>query len=328
MPCLSFPNIQNPYRKMTRYLSGMLTMFFLCAFSISCFAVDSVTIVLSEEGGAYSEFATHLQNTLVNTQKTSARIIHVNNLSNDDLPRQAGNQLFIAVGTPAMVVMAQKPAHLAVLNVLVPRASFMKTARQYNRQQDSRRFSAVFMDQSWTRQLRLIRISLAHRTRVGILLGKESTEYIPAIQSAAKEVELSLHIETVTDDAELLNALRKLLANSDAILAVPDAHIYNRNNLPSILLTSYRQQIPLFGFSPSYVKAGALAAVYSQPAQISQQVAELIASLSGTVSLPPPQFPRYFSVNTNPQVARSLSLNIEPEAELQRQLRQQTEQVQ
>jgi ABC-type uncharacterized transport system substrate-binding protein len=99
----------------------------------------------------------------------------------------------------------------------------------------------------------------------------------------------------------LLNALRRLLSNSNVILAVPDAQIYNRNNISSILLTSYRQQVPLFGFSASYVKAGALAAVYSTPAQISQQVAEIISNLSSASSLPAPQYPRYFSVNTNPQ---------------------------
>ena len=287
----------------------------------SAYTLDNITIVLSDEGGAYEEFANHLNSLLQPSNKTTVRLLSLKNMANDEFSRAAANQLVIAVGTPAMVAMAQKPATNPVLNVLVPRATFIKTAKQYNRSQDQRRFSAVYMDQSWSRQLRLIRATMPPRSKVGILLGRESSDYISALQSAAKEVDLTVNIESVTDDAELLNALRRLLSNSNVILAVPDAQIYNRNNISSILLTSYRQQVPLFGFSASYVKAGALAAVYSTPAQISQQVAEIISNLSSASSLPAPQYPRYFSVNTNPQVARSLGLSIDSDIEIQRHLR-------
>ena len=294
----------------------------------SAYTLDNITIVLSDEGGAYEEFANHLNSLLQPSSKTSVRLLSLKNMANDEFSRAAANQLVIAVGTPAMVAMAQKPATNPVLNVLVPRATFIKTAKQYNRSQDQRRFSAVYMDQSWGRQLRLIRATMPPRSKVGILLGRESSDYIAALQSAAKEVDLTVNIESVTDDAELLNALRRLLSNSNVILAVPDAQIYNRNNISSILLTSYRQQVPLFGFSASYVKAGALAAVYSTPAQISQQVAEIISNLSSASSLPAPQYPRYFSVNTNPQVARSLGLSIDSDIEIQRHLRLTSEQAQ
>ncbi|MBC3878524.1 hypothetical protein H8K38_11945 [Undibacterium sp. FT79W] len=294
----------------------------------SAYTLDNITIVLSDEGGAYEEFANHLNSLLQPSNKTTVRLLLLKNMANDEFSRVTANQLVIAVGTPAMVAMAQKPATNPVLNVLVPRATFIKTAKQYNRNQDQRRFSAVYMDQSWSRQLRLIRATMPPRSKIGILLGRESSDYISALQSAAKEADLAVNIESVTDDAELLNALRRLLSNSNAILAVPDAQIYNRNNISSILLTSYRQQVPLFGFSSSYVKAGALAAVYSTPAQISQQVAEIISNLSSGSSLPAPQYPRYFSVNTNPQVARSLGLSIDSDIEIQRHLRQTSEQAQ
>jgi putative tryptophan/tyrosine transport system substrate-binding protein len=103
---------------------------------------------------------------------------------------------------------------------------------------------------------------------------------------------------------------------------VPDAAIYNRNNIANILLTSYRAQVPLFGFSPSYVKAGALAAVYSQPAQIAQQVAEIIQNLPANGPLPAPQSPRYFSVSVNSQVKLSLELTMDSEAQLLQKLKQ------
>ena len=130
------------------------------------------------------------------------------------------------------------------------------------------------------------------------------------------------NIEMVADEEDLVPALKRLLPNSDALLAVPDAAIYNRGNIATILLTSYRAKVPLFGFSQSYVKAGALAAVYSQPWQIAQQVADIIQGLPTNGSLPAPQSPRYFSVDINPQVRLSLELNMADEAQLLLKLKQ------
>jgi ABC-type uncharacterized transport system substrate-binding protein len=229
--------------------------------------------------------------------------------------------LVVAVGTPAMTAMARKPPSVPVLNVLVPRASFRKLSLSNARTQDSKSFSAVYFDQPWSRQLALIRYALPGR-RVGILLGKDSLELSAVLLAAAKAAGLSANIEVADDEADLLPALKQLLARSDALLAVPDSSIYNRSNIASILLTSYRAKVPLFGFSPSYVKAGALASVFSEPAQIAQQVVEIIQNLPASGGLPAPQSPRYFSVRVNSQVQLSLELKMEDEVQLLNRLKQ------
>ena len=292
-----------------------------------CLAIDNLTILLSEDGAAYTEFAASLGSLLAqgNAAKTSVKIISLATFKHEDLPRNANNQLLIAVGTPAMTAMAQKPPAMSVLNVLVTHNAFQKIARQYGRNQDPHHFSAIYFDQPWHRQLALIKAALPNRNRIGLLSSKETADLLPGLAAAAKEAELQINMETVNEDAELLPSLRKLLNNSDVLLAVPDAAIYNRNNIPSILLNSYRQKVPLFGFSASYVKAGALAAVFSTASQISQQATEIIASLPAHGYLPLPQYPRYFTVNVNAQVNRSLSLDVEDESNLMRKLKPATE---
>ncbi|MFZ6870566.1 ABC transporter substrate-binding protein [Undibacterium sp. Di27W] len=293
-------------------------------------ALDNIYILLSEEGSAYTEFAVQLNNLLTQagTTKNAVKVFNLANYKSEDLPRTANNHLLIAVGTPAMTAMAQKPPAMAVLNVLVSRDSFQKIARQYNRHQDPHHFSAIYFDQPWQRQLNLVRTVLPGRNRIGILLSKDASDMMAGLQTASKDLDLQINVETVNDDSELLPALRRLLNNSDSLLALPDASIYNRNNIPSILLTSYRQKVPLFGFSAAYVKAGALAAVFSSPAQIAQQVADIIPNLPNHAYLPSPQYPRHFSVNINSQVSRSLSIDVEDEATLTRKLRSTLERVQ
>lgn len=302
---------------------GILYILVLAGLSLHCraWSDEAVTVVLSEAGGVYSEFANQLGSALgqATGNKTALRVVTLDSLKGE--PAARSGQVLVAVGTLAMTAMARKPPTVPVLNVLVPRASFRSLARSSARTQDSRLFSAVFFDQPWTRQLSLIRHAIPGR-RVGILLSKDSAELSGSLQAAARDAHMVANIEMVADEEDLVPALKRLLPNSDALLAVPDATIYNRGNIATILLTSYRAKVPLFGFSQSYVKAGALAAVYSQPWQIAQQVADIIQGVPANGSLPAPQSPRYFSVDINPQVRLSLELNMADEAQLLLKLKQ------
>lgn len=285
-------------------------------------APDGVTIVLSEEGGAHAQVADKLRATLGEgaPPKLAVREISLSALKQGDpLPADPG-QVWVAVGAGAMQALAQRNPPQPILNVLIPRAAFEKIAKQGGRFADPRRYSAIFLDQSWGRQFALIRLALPKRNRVGILLGPDSADLAPALRSAAKSAGLVAVTAQADDEADLLPSLKKLLAECDVLLAVPDPLLYNRNTAQTILLTTYRHRIPLFGFSPSYVKAGALAAVYSLPEQIGRQAAETLR-LAVEQRLPQPQAPRYFSVGVNPQVARSLELDVDDETTLGNKLK-------
>lgn len=87
-----------------------------------------------------------------------------------------------------------------------------------------------------------------------------------------------------------------------------------------ILLTTYRAGLPLLAYSAATVDAGALAAVFSTPENIAQQLAEWLAQQNvSAINLPKSRVPRYFDVALNKQVARSLNMSIpERETVLQR----------
>lgn len=276
-------------------------------------AADGVTVVLGEDSGAHAEVADKLRSTLTQagSARTVGKVIPLAALRDADIPH---NEIVVAVGAGAMQALAQR--NQLALSVLVPRTAYEKLAKQGGRAADTRHFSAIFLDQPWSRQFTLIRLAVPERTRVGILLGPESAEITGSLRSAAKAAGLTAVIEKASDEGDLMPALKRLMDGCDVLLAIPDPLVFNRNTIQSILLTAYRRQIPLFGFSPSYVKAGALAAVYSVPAQIARQAAETIQRLAGDGNLPPPQFPRYFTVGLNPQVARSLSITTDDEATL------------
>jgi ABC-type uncharacterized transport system substrate-binding protein len=119
----------------------------------------------------------------------------------------------------------------------------------------------------------------------------------------------------------LIPKLSAILESSDALLALPDPFIYSRETAQSILLTSYRYQKPVFGYSQPYVRAGALAGVYSNTKQLAKQAAEIaIKSQQEIGGLPPPQAPKYFSVMINRQVGRSLKIQLTDEESIHKKM--------
>lgn len=138
--------------------------------------------------------------------------------------------------------------------------------------------------------------------------------------ASARDKRLRPVLEQLNDESELYPTLQRVLADPAVLVAVPDATLFNNRTISNILLTAYHQRSPVVGFSPAYVKAGALIALYSTPAQIGQQAGEAARAGLASGSLPPPAAPRHFRVGTNRYVARSLGINLDDAAVLQERL--------
>lgn len=299
----------------------LLAVVFSCILlfaGASASATETVTVVLSERGGIYSEFSdTFISHFSQGDSRRTVRLALVNGeqVESADI---ANTSLVIAVGAAAARAVAKAAGAAPVLCVLVPRLAFERIADTARRPRSA--FSAIYLDQPLARQLALIRLTLPGKHRIGVLAGPDAKGQIPRLRTAASRASFELAVETADEENAIVPALNRLLPQVDALLAVPDAVAYNRNTARSVLLTTYRHQRPVIAFSQAYVTAGALAAVFSTPSQIARQAAELVRPLSASAALPAPRFPNYFSVAVNRYVARSLSLDVADEAALYEEL--------
>jgi putative ABC transport system substrate-binding protein len=281
-------------------------------------APANIAIVLSDDSVPYQETANNIR--VFIEQGTTRAAVSIYSLSGKrpDFVREH-QDLIVAVGVRATQEMVALNLTIPILATLIPRSTFEKISRQ----RDYRQFSAVYLDQPLERQMELIRQTLPDRTRVGVALGPESRDTVELLQFAAKEAKFGLVVEKIGSAEELLPALQRLLADSDVLLALPDPLVFNRGTVQSLLLTTYRYQYPVIGFSKAYVRAGALAAVYTTPEQTGRQAGEMLQCvLHGEAwVLPPPEYPKYFSVSFNYMVARSLAINVCDEMALSRKLK-------
>ena len=274
-----------------------------------------VLLLLSEESSAFSEAAeaivSELRSAGHRTQSLSLP------LRTDESAALTGNALIITLGTRAAQTVSSLAPRSLVLHTLLPRSAFEKLT---TRGDDLRRVSAVFIDQPASRQIELLRIALPDWTRAAFVTSRESSELGQRLVASARDKRLRPVLEQLNDESELYPTLQRVLADPAVLVAVPDATLFNNRTISNILLTAYHQRSPVVGFSPAYVKAGALIALYSTPAQIGQQAGEAARAGLASGSLPPPAAPRHFRVGTNRYVARSLGINLDDAAVLQERL--------
>ena len=312
MPTLPRRSISSwliPAIKFARCIAtGLVAAFvLLCAASPVQAEKLSVTVVLSENSGPYLEFSNALRESLLKRNITPVVI------ENPARP-VANSGLVIGVGMKAATAIAASNAH-AVLNVLIPKSGHEKLLRDFPQRVNSKTYSAIFLDQPIDRQAGLIAAALPTKHHVGVLYSTPPVE-LARLRREMAEHKLSLHEQAVSPGLHLHAALQELLKKSEVLLALPDAEIYNSSTIRNILLATYRSGIPLIGFSPGYVKAGALCALFSTPAQFAAQADILIGKFGETQTFPPAQYPQEFEVAVNEQVARSLGLHIKSAAEL------------
>ncbi len=275
----------------------------------------TVVFVMSEESSAFSEAAEALANELRSTGHRPQTLLLP--LRADDAAALSGTALVVTFGTRAAQTVAALSPRTLVLHTLLPRSAY---ERLPGRSDDGRRVSAVFLDQPPARQIELLRIALHEWSRVGLVVGRESSELGTRLQASARDRRLRPTLETANEESDLYPALQRMFAEPTVLIAVPDPQLFNNRTISNILLTAYHHRSPVIGFSPAYVKAGALFALYSTPAQIGQQAGEAarIGLISG--NLPPPAAPRQFRISTNPYVARSLGITLEDAAVLRERL--------
>jgi hypothetical protein len=220
---------------------------------------------------------------------------------------QRRRMLYVTIGPAALREVASKRCDCVVISAFtssqVVRAIMAQAAHGGTQPAAS---TAVYAEPAPSDQLRLAALLYRRPVRVGAILGLDTAFLRPALEADKVAV-----LEAGAGDD--INRLLNQIAQTDALLALPDSAVYSTENIRNILLSTYRHKQGVIGFSSDMVKAGALATTYSEIEDIDAQVAEIASAYVAGGELAPPQFPRYFRTIVNEGVARSLDLIVSDE---------------
>lgn len=298
-----------------RSLSSYALAILILAWSALSGAAE-VAVVISADTTPYREVAQAVRSRLGNAASIS--ILPAQTLNG---PKRQAYDYLVAVGSQAAQAALASELDAQILLTLLPRNDVDRLIADRRRGNDHRSISAIYLDQPFGRQMDLIRLALPEAARIGVLLGPDSGNQRAALQSAALERRLHLNAQKVEREGDLAFALNRLLPEVDVLLALPDPVIFNPGSIQLILLGAYRQKRPLVGFSPSYVRAGAILSLHSTPEHIGHQAAEMLLTAFSRGRLPASQYPHRFAIASNPHVARSLGIDLQDEDVLTRRMK-------
>jgi putative ABC transport system substrate-binding protein len=297
-------------RRLSIYISNSLFLGLLLVVpSLLPLAAANVQIaVIQSNGNPYFEQT----NQSLNRQLDHTFQISVTNADTIDTQHQnlQASDIIITLGIDAALKIAKK---YDTKNII---SAYITLNQQQRHQTKLDNHSLVLLDQPLSRYLAFTALMLQPRS-VGIINSKKLALNKKQYDMLSK-FNLILRQYGLQKQANPLITVRQLLKNNDVHLLLPDEGIYNRNTLKGILLTSYRSRKPVISYSPSHVRAGALASIFSSPSDIGAHLASVIKRLTVERSQTKPiiEFAQYFSIAVNIRVARALGVNLPDEAKL------------
>ena len=162
-------------------------------------------------------------------------------------------------------------------------------------------------------ELGFLRAHFPSFKRVGVIHSATRNAGYVGLLKETRTAELSITEVLAETPQDLDHAISSLAGRVDCLLMVPDAQLYSPQFAGQIILQTIRLGLPLIGVSPSYVRAGALAAVYPDYGDNGAVAADVAARYFGGESLSsiPAQWPRRTRYAVNTIVAKRLGVPVD-----------------
>lgn len=219
-------------------------------------------------------------------------------------------ELTLALGDEAFRMALSAPGHGPVLGggVTTDRVREQVTA--------GCRCSAIRAGASLAAQLAVLSELMPAARRIGVMLGPHSAWQAPLVAPPG----LILDVIAVDPPQRLGPLLRRQLPDWDALLLPTDPILFGPGTARLVLLTSYRQRVPVFGPDADYVHAGSVASAVPNSDDLVRAVRRWVAQWRATGRWQEPGFAGHYHLVINDHVARAYDLSVTPGIRLERTL--------
>jgi len=293
---------------------SIILIFFLPSLSFG--EKLNITLIPSNNSNAYTITADNIKSTIkeINEDSVQIRVITMGEVYSEKGSLSDDTDLFVPIGQRALKEVLKYSGNTPILASLIAESAFLNITKKSNISNKHLNIGAIYIDQPLKRHILFSQLVLPGAIRPGYIISRNNTITINNLGTLVdKDIH---HIEILNPGDNVISTLSLILEDSDVIIALPDPIVFNLRTTRNILLSTYRKRVPIIGFSKSYVKAGALAAIYSTPEFIGKQTGEVIINLinnspenNNSLSLPRLNS-KYFSISVNNRVSRSLGLPI------------------
>jgi putative ABC transport system substrate-binding protein len=270
---------------------------------------DAVVVLMSHDAAPHEQAVDGLRERLALADR---RIGAVWDLDGDEANapgilaelRAAHPAVVVTIGSLATRVALAARLEAPVVAGLVPRAQGLRGVAGV---------TGVSLEIPVEVQLDWLKRMVPEATRVGVVYNaRENATLVRALKAAAAARGLSLEDQAVTEPKEIPRGLAAACEDAHVLLGIADGVVLTSQTARQILLTSFRNRVPVVGPSESWVKAGALYALHWDYRDLGLQIGDLVmAVLSGRRPEDvPPATPRKILWSVNARTAEHMRITI------------------
>ena len=262
------------------FLWGVFSLLLSC-IPLWAHAADTVLLVLSSDAAPYRTAATALQLSLAADNLQSVTVVSedIAFKSFDALQKKYNPIRWVAIGSRAAArVNKLLPPTMPLIYCMV--VSPQKVGIDPDRGQ----VAGVSVVKSVQEQFAIIKAAMPPLDSIAMLYRSGSEQSMQTLNDVKKQLPKGWKLEAVDIDSmkSQAAAIKELFERkSDLIWTSADSSIYNRAIVKSLLLASLRSGTPVFGFSGSFVKAGALLGLDADPETQGKFAASLVKRCLG-----------------------------------------------
>jgi putative tryptophan/tyrosine transport system substrate-binding protein len=296
----------------SRKVYHLVILFCLCLLPLELTASEnSILIIKSNENHFFNQSIEKLIN--MTDQKVKFNIVNTKTYEKNS--HNYHPDIIVTLGLKAAQLTDPIEDNIPVIH------SYLTEFQLENHGRSKTHYS-ILLDQPIERYFHFITQLLAIK-KVGLIKTENSKFSQKKIKQLEKSTALQISQYIFNPGDNPVTIVRNILKKDDVLLSLPEPSVYNQQTLKGTLLSSYRLNKPVISYSPAHVKSGALAAIYTSPIQIGEQVASLLNKLlAGKLTNKEHiNFAQDFEISINRQVAHSLKIKLPFAADIKKKMK-------
>lgn len=222
--------------------------------------------------------------------------------------------IYIAIGSKALIQLLELKLQRPILTVFVKKSSFYHIIKGFEHQSlaqgqlvNLNHIGAIYSDPPIEKQIQLISEIFGAKASFGVVTSPITEFMQTEITHLANANNLSVEFVNYRSN-DNINKIINSLKNQNVIFAIPDNLVWNSTTLKNIVLSTYRNEQPIVGFSRNLVKAGSIASSYSDLGDVVKETIDRVKLMDMTNPVTIRASAKYNSLVTNDNVLRSLNL--------------------
>ncbi|MBI5682158.1 MAG: hypothetical protein HZC45_03170 [Deltaproteobacteria bacterium] len=116
--------------------------------------------------------------------------------------------------------------------------------------------------------------------RLGVVYNPASSTYmLQELKYSALKLGLQLNVQSAQTPSDAIKKIQGIEKNIDAFMLIPDATLYTSQVVDYILLSGFRNRVPVIGFTGWHIKKGALMSYTFDTTYLGRQIGRLVADV-------------------------------------------------